>query len=62
MARPGWTLRFGPEMLRAIVQMMLEEFNRNRQWHGKPEFTADQVKDRFIELYDQYTLDVGPEE
>jgi hypothetical protein len=35
---------FGPKLLEAIVEAMVEEFNRNRTWHGQPAITKEAVQ------------------
>jgi hypothetical protein len=57
----GVEQHFGPEGFKAIFQLILEEFNRNRQWHGQPLLTIEQVKSRFKELFDQYTDELEEE-
>lgn len=36
---------FGPAQTKALVKVIVAEFNRNRDWHGKPHLTAEQVRD-----------------
>jgi hypothetical protein len=36
---------FGPAQTKALIKVILAEFNRNRDWHGKPHITVEQVRD-----------------
>ena len=36
---------FGPAQTKALIKVLVAEFNRNRDWHSKPRLTADQVRD-----------------
>lgn len=36
---------FGPIQTKALIKVLIDELNRNRDWHGKPHITAEQVRD-----------------
>ena len=57
MAR-GVEKHFGPEALKALFYLVVEEFNRNREWHSKPTITVAQIGTRFKELFDQFTSEL----
>ena len=37
--------KWGPIQMKAVIAEIVEEFNRNRDWHGRPHVTAEQVRD-----------------
>ena len=58
----GVEKHFGPEGFKAFLTMLLEEFNRNREWHGQPLLTKEKIEARFKELFDKYTGELENEE
>lgn len=38
--------QFGPAQTKALIKVLVEELNRNRDWHGKPHITGDIVRDQ----------------
>ena len=54
--RDRWSEHFGPRLLEALTCEIVEEFNRNRVWHGQAQITTNQVlqsiKDRLSSIPD----------
>ena len=53
---------FGPEAMRALIEIIIDEFNRNRVWHGQTPITYDQVLTQFKQHFDAAIADTDKDE
>ena len=58
MPRPQFYEHFGPEMIHAIVILIVEQFNVLRVKAGMPEITKDQVETALKTEFDRLTAEL----
>lgn len=49
---------FGPAQIKALIKVCVAEFNRNRDWHGKPHITAEQVRDELEQVTEEISTNL----